>query len=127
MRFRPRSLSEPLGHPLLDLFLGERPVCLDILEPTLNLLAPVDVVLDILERGIVRQLVKQFSDFVLVGAHNVLLAEQSRSLMGNHTPVVIRTSTSMTAAWSSPRLHPGSAWRDGPALTFEHAARCNTI
>ena len=48
---------EPFGHPLFYLFLAQDMAFLNVPQSTLKLLPDVDVVLDVLERRVVRDLV----------------------------------------------------------------------
>lgn len=51
----PALLAEPPGHSALGLFLANHPPGLRILQASLDLFAHVNVVLDVLQRGVIRE------------------------------------------------------------------------
>src|SRR5262245_55153204 len=65
----PRLLPDPSSHPALDLGLrNDTPVRL-ILKTLPDLLADIDVVLDVLEGGVLRKLVEQVAHLLLRRLH----------------------------------------------------------
>ncbi len=60
---------EPLGHPLVKLLLEEGAPGLDGLQAVVDLLAHVDVVLDVFEGGVFWEKVQEAQDFFFGGVH----------------------------------------------------------
>jgi len=59
MLIRPRLLLEPSGDPLLNLFLRNHSTRANVGEALRDLLLHIDVVLDVLERRVIRKLLKE--------------------------------------------------------------------
>ncbi len=72
MLIRPTLLREPSGKPLFNLFLRNNPASAYVGETLRDLLLDVDVVLDVLERRIVRKLAKEFLHFLFGCLHRNL-------------------------------------------------------
>jgi hypothetical protein len=68
-RLRSKLLAKPLGHPSFGLFLIDDAPGFDVAQPVLDLLADVDVVLDVLQRGILGQVVKDLADSLFRALH----------------------------------------------------------
>lgn len=59
MRTRSRLLPGPSGHSTLDLFLAQDPPGCHVVTAAVDLLSDVQVVLNLLERGILGKLIKE--------------------------------------------------------------------
>ena len=66
-RFRSTLRVEPPGQPPLDLVLSDGAARLDVLPPALYTLQDVEVVLDVLQRGLVRKSVEDLPSIPLCG------------------------------------------------------------
>lgn len=78
MRFRSTLLFEPLSHPLLDFILAQNLPGFNILEPALDLLANVDMVLNDLKGDIVRDFIEHLANDVFRGTRKFPLLEAVR-------------------------------------------------
>lgn len=67
-------LAKPSRHPFLDLFLAQYLSLGDLSPPALDLLPDVEVVLDILEGGLVWEVIEQFPYLLLGCLHGLLLS-----------------------------------------------------
>jgi hypothetical protein len=66
---------EPLGHPLVKLLLGKSAPRLDVREAMVDLLAHIDVVLDVFQGGVFRKKFQDAQDLFFSGVHRGILAE----------------------------------------------------
>lgn len=71
MRSRSRLLVEPQGQPLLDLGLGQDSRRPDVSAAAADALQDVEVVLDVLKRGLLGEAVEDSSGVLLRGCHRI--------------------------------------------------------
>ena len=77
MRSRSRLSFEPLGQALLNLVLGNDAARLNVLTAALYALKDIEVVLDVLERGLLRKAVENLSRILLCGCRRLLRVSAS--------------------------------------------------
>lgn len=72
MRAGTNLLSKPFTKARFDFVLGKRAVDACVFQPAANFVENVEMVLDILDRGVVWQLTQQRFDILLSSAHEAL-------------------------------------------------------
>jgi hypothetical protein len=58
-------------HPPVELLIREKPALSGVIQPAVDFLAKVDVVLNVVEAGVVRKLIKNVTDFIFCVLHRL--------------------------------------------------------
>src|SRR2546428_5713410 len=96
-----RLLLEPTGHPFLDFILRNHPAFACCVQTFLNLLADVDVILDVLQRCVLRQLLEELANLFFGRFH---ASQPPRGY-------IIPRSARSRDTFSAPLQPSGQGWR----------------
>jgi hypothetical protein len=100
----PRLFGEPFAEASFCLFLRDGAIHASVFQASAYFVQDVEVVLNVLDRAVIRELVKQLFNIVLGCAHTVSLSKHSTSMQADPSQRTLRISAEGSRGAKAPHL-----------------------